>query len=168
MPTCQKCSSQFPNSLVIDGKARNLQRRKYCIQCSAFGTHNTSQLHLQHDQRKCPRCNLVLPKEKFYRRRGKPFASTYCKSCSCQQTVERQRAFKQKCVDYKGGCCQECGYKKCLSALEFHHIHPEHKDFSIAKARLTTFGSKVQTELDKCILVCANCHREIHEKLGLE
>ena len=66
---------------------------------------------------------------------------------------------KQKAVDYKGGKCIVCGYSKCLSALEFHHTNPEEKEGYNSH---WTF-ERNKNELDKCILLCANCHREIHE-----
>jgi hypothetical protein len=69
---------------------------------------------------------------------------------------------KKKCVEYKGGCCVICGYKRCLSALEFHHLNPEEKDFSISKYVNVKF-EKIKNELDKCVLLCANCHREVHD-----
>jgi hypothetical protein len=80
------------------------------------------------------------------------------------ETVERQLQFKQKCVEYKGGKCELCGYNKCNSALDFHHKDPTEKEFTIAHARLTTFNEKIKMELDKCSLLCANCHRETHSK----
>ena len=64
-------------------------------------------------------------------------------------------------MDYKGGNCIFCGYNKSLSALEFHHMNPQKKDG--IKAHWSFEKSK--TELDKCILLCANCHREFHEEL---
>lgn len=65
-------------------------------------------------------------------------------------------------VAYKGNQCQCCGYNACLDALEFHHFDSSQKDFSIAAKGYTRSWDKVKTELDKCVLVCANCHREIH------
>lgn len=65
-----------------------------------------------------------------------------------------------KMVEYKGGKCEICGYNKCIEALEFHHINPKEKDFSISGG--TKSFNTLKPELDKCILVCANCHREIH------
>tara|TARA_R110002074_G_scaffold400448_1_gene595930 strand:+ start:222 stop:494 length:273 start_codon:yes stop_codon:yes gene_type:complete len=82
--------------------------------------------------------------------------------CTNQQTVERQRKFKQKCVEYKGGKCERCGYDKYLGVLEFHHKDPNEKDFNISKVRLTTFNEDIKKELDKCSCLCANCHREEH------
>ena len=65
---------------------------------------------------------------------------------------------KQKAVDYKGGACILCGYNKCLSAMDFHHMNPSEKEG--IKSHWTF--EKNKAELDKCILVCNRCHKEIH------
>lgn len=77
---------------------------------------------------------------------------------------ERHRILKQRCVDYLGGECKACGYNKCLAALDFHHREPKEKEFSIAEL-LTRKWETIKRELDKCDLLCANCHRELHDKL---
>jgi 5-methylcytosine-specific restriction endonuclease McrA len=69
---------------------------------------------------------------------------------------------KQKALEYKGNKCQVCGYKKYSGALDFHHLDPKQKDFGIGYKGYTRSWKKVQEELDKCILVCSNCHQEIH------
>jgi len=74
----------------------------------------------------------------------------------------RQRA-KIKLVEYKGGECNKCGYNKCIDALEFHHLNPEEKDFGIS-GKSWSF-ERLKKEVDKCLLVCSNCHKEIHFKL---
>lgn len=117
--------------------------------------------------RRCPKCLTHLPLTNFYGRRGKNGNSTYCKKCTTIQVVERQHRLKQELIDYMGGKCSRCGYCKCNSALEFHHIDPFHKEFNISKVKLTTFNQQIKNELDKCILLCANCHREVHQELGL-
>jgi len=80
-----------------------------------------------------------------------------------RRQAERQRRsdLRSQAVAYKGGKCQICGYDKCLMALEFHHVDPREKDFTISK-RMTSFEA-IRRELDKCALVCANCHREVHD-----
>ncbi len=75
----------------------------------------------------------------------------------------RKRA-KKRLVEYKGGSCQICGYNRCINALEFHHLDRNKKDFTIAGKSISF--EKIKSEVDKCILVCSNCHREIHEKEG--
>ena len=73
------------------------------------------------------------------------------------------RKTKEKLIEYKGGKCQICGYNKCTSALEFHHLDPSQKGFTISGG--TKSFENLKPEVDKCILVCANCHREIHRGL---
>jgi hypothetical protein len=84
-------------------------------------------------------------------------------SLQSEQVKQWRRGFKKRIVDSMGGCCQICGYDKCEEALELHHIDPNEKDFSISKIRANCKAwVKVTTELRKCILLCANCHREVH------
>ena len=78
---------------------------------------------------------------------------------------KRRYKLKELSVEYKGGKCEVCGYDRCLKALEFHHLDPNEKDFGIIKVGYSLGWEKVKQELDKCIMVCANCHREIHEGL---
>ena len=63
-----------------------------------------------------------------------------------------------------GNKCQCCGYNKLNSALELHHLNPEEKDFTLGTNANISWISARQ-EIQKCILVCANCHREIHAGL---
>lgn len=79
--------------------------------------------------------------------------------------AERRRRLKAMAIEYGGGECQLCGYKKCLRALSFHHLDPAQKDFGLSARGLTRSWEKMQPEIDKCILVCANCHAEIHAGL---
>lgn len=112
----------------------------------------------------CCKCNKNLTVDQFYLRKdGKRFSS-YCKKCSSKGMVDKQKAMKKQCVDYKGGACVVCGYDKYLGALEFHHLDPTQKDFTLSHVRLTSF-ERVKSELDKCVLLCANCHREVHAGL---
>lgn len=104
---------------------------------------------------------------------------TYCPNCLKQfrdknkeQTKQNKKEYlrtavksyvrrlKEQAVSYKGGKCQVCGYNRYNGALDFHHIDDLNKSFSIS-GRSISF-ERLQPELDKCILVCSNCHREIH------
>lgn len=84
------------------------------------------------------------------------------KKQNVQNVQKRRQKIKDMAIEYKGGECLICGYNRCLSALEFHHTDPRQKDFGISKDGYTMAWEKVKSELDKCICVCANCHREIH------
>ena len=118
----------------------------------------------------CPSCKIYRSINDFYSRRNKNY-SGWCKSCVSKKTTQRQRKLKQMMVDYKGGKCQNpsCstpgGYNRSINGLEFHHIDPTKKEFGLSQIRLCKMNEKIKKELDKCDLLCANCHRELHEKL---
>lgn len=78
--------------------------------------------------------------------------------------ISWRKRTKIKLIKYKGGECEKCGYNKCISALHFHHLNSEEKDFTISSKSLSF--DKLKNEVDKCILVCSNCHAEIHEELN--
>lgn len=112
----------------------------------------------------CSKCKEYKPLEDFGKRSDRPDGRvSACKSCLAKDQKLKRKKFKQTCVDYKGGKCSECGYNKCLGALEFHHLDPMEKDFVVNTSRARTLNEKVKAELDKCVLLCANCHREAHE-----
>jgi len=74
---------------------------------------------------------------------------------------------KKLLVEYKGGKCQKCGYHKCMAALDFHHRNPKEKEFTISSKKglfKRTLEEEIK-EVDKCDLLCANCHREVHNDL---
>jgi hypothetical protein len=79
-----------------------------------------------------------------------------------QAVARRRKALRERLVEYKGGVCALCGYSKCINALDLHHLDASQKDFGISLGGLTRSWEKIKHEADKCILVCANCHREIH------
>lgn len=116
----------------------------------------------------CSKCNLEKSPTDFYAKSGRQNQlQSYCKQCNHTNVLYRQRRFKSQCVEYKGGSCESCGYSKCIGALEFHHKDPSQKDFTLARAKLTSWvknEEKIKKEIDKCILLCANCHREKHSK----
>lgn len=74
--------------------------------------------------------------------------------------AKRRRKLKTLAIQYKGSQCQICGYSRYQGALDLHHVNGK-KEFGIADKGYTRSWQKVKEELDKCILVCANCHREL-------
>lgn len=82
---------------------------------------------------------------------------------TAESVVNWRRRTKQQLVEYKGGKCFICGYNKCNQALDFHHINPLEKEFTIG-GKSWSF-EKLKLEADKCLLVCRNCHTEIHTGL---
>jgi len=76
---------------------------------------------------------------------------------------KRRKKLREMAREYKGGKCALCGYNKSQRALSFHHVDPKRKDFGISVKGLTRSWEKIKQEIDKCILVCANCHMEVHD-----
>jgi len=97
--------------------------------------------------------SLCMPEKRTYADRAE-----YLK----RAVAKRRKKIKAMVVEYKGGKCKMCGYKKCVEALDLHHVRPTQKDFSLASSGLTRSWERTKREADKCILVCANCHRELH------
>lgn len=165
MKTCEKCGSQFKVRQLIDGKVRNFSARKYCLKCSPFNQHNTRQRHLHSDDkngcRTCVKCGQLKKLTQFYiRNKSRAFSCSKCRGAKERQKVRERKQFY---VDYKGGQCSKCGYNTCIGALEFHHRNPEKKDFKISdKLKGNKNKKDMLKELDKCDLLCSNCHREIH------
>jgi uncharacterized CHY-type Zn-finger protein len=99
--------------------------------------------------------------KRFTPRKGRPH--TKCNSCSSgRATPEARRTLKRWMVDYRGGSCQICGYARHWRALTFHHVDPRLKRFNIAGSHCRSLDV-LREELDRCILVCANCHDEIED-----
>ncbi len=74
-----------------------------------------------------------------------------------------RRKTKERIIEAFGGKCGCCGYDKCQAAFDLHHVNPEDKEFSFGQIRANPKSwSKIVIELRKCVLLCANCHREVH------
>ena len=173
MNICKKCNSEIPTWTTINGILHNLHCRKFCLKCSPFNSHNTKDLtnknyklvFIEKDNVKyklCPKCEkyLELNSDNFYICKSGGFHH-YCKTCGKKRTIEQQKTLKLQSIAYKGGKCCYCGYDKYYGSLEFHHVDPTNKDFSISDGCCYNF-EKIKSELNKCILVCRNCHGEIH------
>lgn len=98
----------------------------------------------------------------YNRLRNVIISRTITPKSSYENVKNHRHKVKKELVEYKGGKCEICGYDKCLGALDFHHIDPSQKDFAISTSNIYKNLDKLKEEVDKCILVCANCHRELH------
>jgi len=84
-----------------------------------------------------------------------------CLKCRSEAVSRRRRRVKQILVAEAGGACALCGYAKCVAALEFHHVDPAGKAFSIGMQGLTRSLERARLEAKKCVLLCSNCHAEV-------
>ena len=90
-----------------------------------------------------------------------------CNRCKNRYYVtKRRKDLKKALVEYKGGRCEQCGYNKCVAAMDFHHKDPKEKEFGLSQKGLTKSLEALKKEADKCLLLCANCHRETHDSLS--
>ena len=113
-------------------------------------------------EKRCSLCEKHLPLSAFRVNKSRyDGRATYCDVCTLADRNERNRKTKKRCVEYKGGACEHCGGIFHPAVYDFHHINPAEKSFGIG-SKCDRKWSTLQPELDKCMLLCANCHRMEH------
>tara|TARA_B110000211_G_C13875846_1_gene462893 strand:+ start:190 stop:723 length:534 start_codon:yes stop_codon:yes gene_type:complete len=137
--------------------------KKYELKTSATAGPRTKRIE---DKHFCSKCEEHLPYSDFHLRKRGGY-SGHCKKCNIIVTKERLEynyvTRKRKAIEIKGGCCEKCGYKKNLTALCFHHKDPSTKSFGIDGRQLRMRKWElILEELNKCSLLCHNCHMEEH------
>lgn len=117
--------------------------------------------------KQCTRCNKKKPLGEFYHRSGKRRSElySYCKRCFTDYLSRKWVQRKKDAVEYKGGKCYDCNGDFHYAVFEFHHRDPNTKDARWIKIRQWKEERRL-AELDKCDLLCANCHRMRHVKEG--
>ena len=163
MKICKKCGAEFGFSGKINGKQVNLQNRKYCLDCSPYGMHNTKQIEKTDSgpkESKICKCLECGREYDYFRKSGHTFKR--CNSC----WIEKRRGkVKTELVLFKGGKCEHCGLKsESMCVYDFHHVDPKKKDISISGSYSRAI-STLMKEVEKCLLLCSNCHRIEHERL---
>ena len=148
---CRKCGKVVPNHVKIDGIDRNLQSRKFCLECSPYNGHNTSRIIPFSKKSRVGRYSTYTEEQK-----------SRIKLVLYKRGLER----KSKLIELSGGKCVKCGYSKCSRALSFHHRNPSDKKFPLS---LNFIWSKpwqdIYDEWEKCDLLCMNCHTELEYDL---
>ena len=180
MPKCTKCENSFPNRITIENKVHNINKRKYCLDCSPFGLHNTKQLHIIIPLNTifCPKCKLYLPEIEFNWKIMNVKRQCNCKHCQCAYTKEhyknnpqpyKNRARKRakvgaaRILEYlKTHPCIDCGETDPV-VLEFDHL--ENKEFTLTSKRARSLKNESWLiEVAKCEIRCSNCHKKRHAK----
>lgn len=117
-------------------------------------------------KKKCPSCKELLPLSAFNNDRTKSYGkATWCKMCSKDRVTKARARAKLSFLEYKGGArCIKCGYDKYIGALDFHHVDPASKEIRIPD--VTVLDDRMKAELDKCVVLCANCHREVEGRMN--
>lgn len=160
--TCLKCGVVI--RVGENEKPWDTRRKKFCGRSCANSYSNTHSKKIKRTK-KCLSCGQFILASKKY-------CSDECRQMNRNSlghinrsiyVISWRKRTKLRAIEYLGGRCQICGYGKSTRALVFHHKNPSEKDFSIS--RVSKSWSTIQAELDKCILLCANCHAEAHEGL---
>lgn len=114
----------------------------------------------------CCKCKVEKDSDDFYSKGKLGRLQSYCKKCFNFYCMERWEQYKKEAVIYKGSKCVDCGLEfngENHYLFDFHHLNPKEKDVNWDKLRLRS-ESKRKLELDKCVCLCANCHRTRHWK----
>jgi len=104
----------------------------------------------------------MLKKRKFVEKRTYNDRRQYL----IDAVAKRRRKIRLKAIAFLGGKCAKCGYSKCPEVLEFHYKDPSKKDFNVSRKGHCRSWERVKEEIKKCVLLCANCHREVHVELN--
>lgn len=138
---------------------------KFCSR-SCAASFNGKAFPKRAKEGKCSICGIPIPASRSFcsdkcRGLGRSLHRKQSTLTSYDSVKKHRKKVKLKAVEYLGGKCSECGYDKNYASLDFHHIDPSQKDFSISSNSYFPWDT-IKTELDKCILLCRNCHGEIH------
>ena len=106
--------------------------------------------------RDCKKHGLVL----FYTSKEKPYG--FCSKCNIERVNKFKNRRKQYCIDYKGGKCFDCGESFPNAIYDFHHLDPNTKSFNVSNKAHCVSLEILKQELDKCDMLCVNCHRIRH------
>lgn len=169
MKECKLCHKSIPNRTKIGNRTIYTHKRTYCLDCSPSDGRKRRLLARERATKFCSGCETDKPLSAYWKRNrglGEHDVHHFCKDCSHDRQHDLRNKAKQSYVDYKGGKCEKCGYSKCIAALDFHHEDPTKKEMAISVFRWKPLD-KVKSELDKCKLLCSNCHRELHYLKGM-
>lgn len=122
-------------------------------------------------EKRCPKCDTVKPLSDFYKYKNPEYNGSksyfsYCKSCTVRYDNDRWIQRRIEMINYKGGVCSRCGITLQAShycIFDFHHRDSLEKEFEASKLKYKSWNI-IKSELEKCDLVCSNCHRLIHAK----
>ncbi len=167
---CLQCNAVIR---VQDNEKVHYARAKKFCNASCAATYNNKLFRKRHRSNHCESCDDLITT-------GKKYCSTLCRQIAQKAARDRRKSqgltsstyviswrqrTKLRAIQYKGGGCQICGYNKSIRALTFHHLDPGQKDFGIS-SKIRSWDT-LKVELDKCVLLCANCHAEVHDGITI-
>lgn len=115
----------------------------------------------------CTDCKIEISSINAYKKNDKNELNSRCKKCFNKYCAERWKKRKQIIIEERDGICYDCKCSFHYSIFEFHHLEPSQKEFNWSTAKKLT-EEKMRKELEKCVMLCANCHRLRHWKVDKE
>ena len=111
----------------------------------------------------CTKCLLDKDRSEYYTKDGGRLHAE-CKACFIKRKQESYYDKKKFVQSLVGTSCTVCGYDRTWNALELHHKDPNEKEFGVSRMWGMS-EKKIEKEVAKCVLLCSNCHREVHAGL---
>lgn len=147
---CVDCGKHIPWSGKVEGILRNFKNRKRCLDCRPLYT---------------PRQKKIKDQEKV-KEKGREKSKRFYQNHILALRVKKNSHTKKRIfLALVNNCCQLCGYNKCTRNLIFHHVLDDDKLFSISSRECQYSVSRLIPEVKKCIIICHNCHGEIHDNI---
>ena len=156
----RSCAAKINNHLSPKRKRTNQcrvchvpvsQRQTFCSFCRTLPLKQR-----RPDAKMCSRCGQTRPMSDFYmKHKATGLRQAFCRACFNSYCIHRWQERKKRAVGHLGGRCRDCGGEFHPNVYDFHHLRD--KDFVWDKLRLRSW-KQITEELDKCVLLCANCH----------
>src|SRR5438552_1999738 len=179
MQRCQKCGAIFPRQLRVGDRRLDLRGRKHCLDCRPHRALRGPRKAVLRPAKQltCELCGTIFAAKQviagklrsLYRRR-------FCLEwANCHRlrhareaaqdvarVVELRRELKMRAVALFGGACRGCGCSYAPAAFDFHHLDAGAKGYGISSDGIYRSWEETLQELRKCVMLCANCHAEVH------
>jgi len=147
---CKICGEEIPSSIIIDGIRRSMRNRINCVNCTPFGK---SRYITKTEEGRLKR--IAAKTRRYYHNKKLQNGKDPIK-------IRRQK-YKTTIIGFISSGCQICSYNRCFRNIVFHHLRD--KQFSLDERHFQYALQTILDEIRKCIIVCHNCHGEIHDGL---
>lgn len=151
--------SQLEKYILQGLSTRKIANKLNCSQSTIKYWLKKFELKTKPVKSKKERCNCgkLLKGNSYKTTRG------ICKECFNNKRKEVFKTTRKKAIEYLGGKCIVCGFKKYLCSLDIHHLDPKKKDPSFSSSQCWSW-KRLEKELKNCILLCRNCHGAVHSR----
>ena len=150
-------------------------RRKKAGVKPKFTTHWTQEQESEYLRlhasglRQCRKCGQIKAHSEYSnvstdRHNGRDGLNRWCRTCKAEYQAQRIEARRLYWLELAGNACQNCGWNAYSVSLDFHHVDGDSKEWSPGKLIMSRpiGDAEVRAELEKCALLCCNCHQAIH------